>query len=154
MYRLTLATRTFLLSFVPICLLLICTFLAIGDAIHQRVRQDLRESLYNSDQLLNRANAEFSRENSALLAKLTDSAGLKASVGLLAEAKRDPSVEKQVRATIEGQLWELRSASPYDYLAISDLTGRNVAAVPESQMNDSDAAMISPRAGPNTLFSS
>src|ERR1700733_2071444 len=41
MYRLTLATRTFLLSFVPICLLLICTFLAIGDAIHQRVRQDL-----------------------------------------------------------------------------------------------------------------
>lgn len=147
MHRLTLATRTFILSFVPICLLLIGTFLAIDRAIHQTVRQDLRDALYDSDLLLNRANAEFSHENSALLAKLTDSAGLKASVGLLSEAKQDPSLEKQVRATIEAQLWEFRNASPYDLLAISDLHGRTLAAIPKLPIAASDLADISSRTG-------
>jgi signal transduction histidine kinase len=132
MNRATLATRTFLLSFVPICLLLIGTFLAINSAIHERVRQDIRDGLYNSDQLLNRANAEFANENSALLTKLTDSAGLKASVGLLAEAKRDPSLERQVRATIEAQLREFQERSFYDYLAIVDLKDDTVAAIQDS----------------------
>jgi signal transduction histidine kinase len=132
MHRLTLTTRAFLFSFVPICLLLVASFVAINSAVHQRVRQDLRESLHNSDELLNRANVEFSHQNSALLAKLTDSAGLKASVGLLAEADRDPSLENQVRATIEGQLRELQNASPYDFLAISDLHGKTVADIPRS----------------------
>jgi signal transduction histidine kinase len=135
MHRLTLATRAFLFSFVPICLLLVASFVAIDSAVHQRVRQDLRESLHNSDELLNRANLEFSHQNSALLAKLTDSAGLKASVGLLAEADRDPSLENQVRATIEAQLRELQNASPYDFIAISDLRGKTVAETPPSQGN-------------------
>ena len=130
MRRLTLATRAFLFSFVPTCILLIASFLAIDRAVHQRVKQDLREALQNSDQLLNRANTEFARQNSALLAKLTDTAGLKASVGLLAEADRDPSVKNQVRATIETQLWELQNASLYDFLAISDLRGRTVVEIP------------------------
>ncbi|HEY1947166.1 MAG TPA: ATP-binding protein [Bryobacteraceae bacterium] len=133
MHRLTLATRAFLFSFVPICLLLVASFAAINRAVHQRVRQDLRESLHNSDELLNRANLEFSHQNSALLAKLTDSAGLKASVGLLAEADRDPSLENQVRATLEAQLRELQNASPYDFLAISDLHDKTVAETPQSQ---------------------
>lgn len=133
MRRLTLETRTFLLSFIPICILLIVAFLVIDGAIHQRVREDIREALHNSDQLLNRANADFSQENAALLAKLTDSAGLKASVGLLSEANENPSLQTQVRATIEAQLWELQKYSPYDFLAISDLQGKRVAEVPESR---------------------
>ena len=140
MYRLTLATRTFLLSFVPICILLIASFLAIDSAVHQKVRQDLRAGLLESDELLNRANAEFARQNSALLGKLTDSAGLKAAVGLLAEANGDPSLERQVRATIEAQLWELQNASPYDFLAISDLHGTTLAEIPQAKNNaDGDA---------------
>lgn len=147
MQRLTLARRIFLLSFVPVCLLLVLTFVAINDAVHQRVRQDLRDALYNSDQLLNQASADFSRETSALVAKLTDSAGLKASVGLLPEATRDPSLAKQVRATIEGQLSELQQASRYDYLSISDAQGRTVAAIPASRVISGDGPIISPRAG-------
>ena len=147
MHRLTLGTRTFLLSFGPICLLLILTSVAINKALHQRVRQDLGEALYNSDQLLNRANAQFSRENSALVRKLTDSAGLKASVGLWAEADRDPKLEQQVRTTIEQQLWELQNASPYDYLAISDVQGRTLAEIVESRITHKDGPGVSPRAG-------
>lgn len=147
MPRLTLGTRTFLLSFGPILLLLIGTFIAIDNAVHQRVRQDLREALYNSDQLLNRANADFSRENSALLAKLTDSAGLKASVGLLAEATSGAPEEKQVRATIEAQLWELQNKSSYDYLAVTDLRGRTIAAVPATSRAAGDAQGTTPQSG-------
>ena len=138
MYRLTLATRTFLLSFVPICILLIASFLAIDRAVHQKVRQDLRAGLLDSDELLNRANAEFVRQNSALLGKLTDSAGLKAAVGLLAEANGDPALEQQVRATIEAQLWELQNGSPYDFLAISDLHATTLAEVPRARNNSGD----------------
>ena len=133
MRRLSLTTRAFLLSFIPICFLLGTSFWAINTAVHQKIRQDLREALQSSDQLLNRASAEFARQNSALLAKLTDSAGLKASVGLLAEADKDPSARNQVRSTIEAQLWEFQNASLYDFLAISDLHGRTVAAIPLPQ---------------------
>jgi signal transduction histidine kinase len=139
MHRLTLATRTFLLSFIPTCVLLIGAFSALNSAIHERVRQDLREGLYNSDRLLNRANAEFSQQNSALLAKLTDSAGLKASVGLLPEAQKDASLDSQVRATIEAQLREFQHALPYDYAAISDLHGRTLAAIRGSGADAGDA---------------
>jgi signal transduction histidine kinase len=144
MFRLTLATRTFLLSFVPICILLVASFLAIDGAVHQRVRHDLRAGLHDSDELLNRANAAFARQNSALLAKLTDSAGLKAAVGLRAEANGDPALENQVRATIEAQLSELQNASLYDFLAISDLRGRTLAEIPPAETNpDGDLAITS-----------
>lgn len=147
MHRLTLATRTFLLSFIPTCLLLVGAFCALNSAIHERVRQDLRDGLYTSDRLLNRANAEFSQQNSALLAKLTDSAGLRASVGLLPEAKKDPSLEKQVRATIEGQLKEFQQALPYDYVAISDLHGRTLAGISGSGVAAADTPVFLPQDG-------
>jgi signal transduction histidine kinase len=148
-YRLTLATRTFLLSFVPICILLIASFLAIDRAVHQKVRQDLRAGLLDSDKLLNGANAEFARQNSALLGKLTDSAGLKAAVGLLAEANGDPALKEQVRATIEAQLWELQNGSPYDFLAISDLHGTTLAEVPRTKDNSAGDAADSSQPEPS-----
>ena len=130
MHRFPLTTRAFLSSFIPILVVLIASFGAISSAVHQRIRQDLRDALQNSDQVLNQANAEFSRQNSALVSKLTDTAGLKASVGLLAEANKGASIQSQVRATIEAQLWELRNASFYDLLAVSDLSGRTIVAIP------------------------
>jgi signal transduction histidine kinase len=143
MRRLPLATRAFLYSFVPVCAVLLVCFVAISAAVHQRIRQDLRDNLQNADRLLNVANAAFARENSSLLAKITDSAGIKASVGLLAEAGSDASVHDQARSTIEAQLWELQKASLYDILAISDLHGRTVAAISASKELSGDI----PRSG-------
>jgi signal transduction histidine kinase len=128
MLRLPLATRAFIFSFVPVCIALLAITTAINAVVNQRVRQDLRESLKNSDDLLNRASAEYARQNAALLAKLTDSAGLKAAVGLLAEGANDPAVLDQVRRTISAQLAELQSASLYDLLAVSDIRGRTLAS--------------------------
>jgi signal transduction histidine kinase len=127
--RLSLTTRAFLFSFLPVCLVLGASFLALSAAIHQKVKQELRESLQSSDVLLNRASGEYLRITTALLSKLTDSAGLKAAVGLLAETHGDASAVRQVRRTIEAQLRDLQSSSIYDFLAVSNLRGETVAAV-------------------------
>jgi signal transduction histidine kinase len=136
MSRLALSTRTFVFCATPVCLLLIACFSVISTAIRQRVRQDIRESLQNSGRMLQAAEDEFLGQNRALLSKLTDSAGLRASVGLLSEAGEDPAERKQVRATIEAQLGELRNASLYDLMAVSDLKGRTVALVADRQTTD------------------
>ena len=129
MSRLSLTARAFLFSFLPVCLVLLVSFLALSAANHQRIKQELRESLQESDILLNRARLEYSQRTTRLLAQLTDSAGLKAAVGLLAEGRGDPSEIAQIRRTIEVQLRELQSSSQYDLVAVSDLRGRTVAAI-------------------------
>jgi signal transduction histidine kinase len=127
--RLSLTARAFLFSFVPVCLVLAACFLALNAAIHQRVRKDLRETLESSDALLNRAGREYSRQVAQITSTLTESAGLKAAIGLLEEGVRSRAVKAQVRATIEAQLRELRSLSSYDLLAVSDWRGQTVALV-------------------------
>src|SRR6185312_7847841 len=135
MPHLSLTTRAFLFSFVPVCLVLLLSFWALSAANRELIEPALPQSLLDSDAPLNRVNREHSRETSKLLTQLTDSAGLKAAVGLLAEGRGDPSVMEQIRRTIEVQLRELRASSPYDLIAISDLHGNTVAAVasPNSQ---------------------
>lgn len=129
MPRLSLTSRAFLFSMMPVCLVLVASFLALHAAVHRRIRQELRESLQSSNSLLNRASAEYSRRAGRLIAKLTDSAGLKAAVGLLSEIHGDPSAAAQVRRTIAVQLRELQASSAYDFLAISDLRGQPIAAL-------------------------
>src|SRR5690242_19027960 len=113
MARLSLTARAFLLSFVPVCLVLVVSFLALSAANHERIKQQLLESLQDSDLLLNRVALEYSQRTNKLLAQLTDSAGLKAAVGLLAEVNGDPSAAAQIHGTIEAQLAELQIASAY-----------------------------------------
>lgn len=137
MPRLSLTARAFLLSFLPVCLVLACTFAALSTANHRRITEELRQSLQQSDNLLNRAGVEYARQTSALAAKLTDSAGLKAAVGLLAEAHGNPAAISEIRRTIEAQLRELQSSTAYDFAAIADLSGHTVAGVvaaPQQQL--------------------
>jgi signal transduction histidine kinase len=136
MLRISLTARAFLLSFLPICVVLGASFLALSTAVHQTVRGELKASLEASDRLLNRVSADYDVRTNALLTKLTDSAGLKAAVGLLAETTADPSVEREVRRTIENQLAELQRSSIYDLVAVSDLHGRTIAVLSRTPMDD------------------
>lgn len=132
--RLSLAARAFLFSFLPVCLVLAACFLILSAAVDRKIRRDLREQLESSDALLNRASAEYSRRTAQLVAALTESAGLKAAIGLLAEAGPDPGVRTQVRTTIEAQLRELHNLTAYDLLAISDWRGQTIALVAFPEM--------------------
>jgi signal transduction histidine kinase len=129
MRRLSLTTRVFLYSFVPMCLVLAASFLAISAAVQRGIKHELRQTLRDSEAVLRRTSAEFTRRTSRFAAALTESAGLKAAVGLLAEARNDPSSRDQIRSTIEAQLRDLHGLSGYDLLAITDWRGRTVASV-------------------------
>jgi signal transduction histidine kinase len=148
MPRLSLTARAFLFSFLPVCLVLVGSFLALSAAIHQRVRAELRESLQETDALLDRVSIEYAHRTAALAAKLTDSAGLKAAVGLLAEPQQQLSSKAQVRRTIETQLVELQASSPYDFIAASDLAGKVVAAVlPSGKIDQGDSPALPSQSG-------
>jgi signal transduction histidine kinase len=118
-----------LFSFLPVCVVLASCFAAVNAAIKNRIRLELREQLQASDRMLDRVNTDWSNRTSALLSKLSDSSGLKAAVGLLAEGHHDPTLAAQVRNTIEAQLRDLQTSSTFDLLAVADLNGSTVAMV-------------------------
>jgi signal transduction histidine kinase len=128
MRKTSLTTRAFLFSFVPVCVVLAATFVALNALVEQRVKQGLRDSLEKSEELLARANLESSRRIGQFVAVLAESAGLKAAIGLVREAPA-PGNAAEVRRTIEAQLRELHALVGYDLLAVTDWKGRTMAAV-------------------------
>jgi signal transduction histidine kinase len=127
-WKSSLTTRAFLFSFVPVCVVLIGSFAALNALIAQRVKDGLRDSLQKSEELLARANEDYTRHISQLVAVLADSAGLKAAIGLLHENSSTPESAAAVRRTIEAQLRELHDRIGYDFMAITDWKGRTVVA--------------------------
>jgi signal transduction histidine kinase/CheY-like chemotaxis protein len=129
MRALPLATRTFLFSFLPICLTLAGSFYAIGGAIRSKTKEGLEESFHRSLGLLDQINAGSKRQANQLLGILSENPGLKAGIGLLRETHLDPSARLQIRSTIEDQLRELNGALDYDLLFVVDSQGKPAAGI-------------------------
>ncbi len=127
--RTSLTTRAFLYSFLPVCIVLAASFVALNTLVARHVKDGLRDSLQKSEQLLDRANADYSRRIGQFMAVLADSAGLKAAIGLTREAPSTPAAGDQIRSTIEAQLREMHGVVGYDLLAVTDWKGRTLAAV-------------------------
>ncbi len=125
----SLTTRSFLFSFVPVCLVLLASFTALNAVVAQRVKQGLRDSLEKSEELVERANAESSRRIRQFVPVLAESPGLKAAIGLLRETPATPENAAEVRRTIETELKEMHALVGYDLLAVTDWKGRTTAAV-------------------------
>ena len=129
MRALPLATRTFLFSFLPICLTLAGSFYAISGAVRSKTKERLEESFHRSLGLLDQINAGSKRQATQLLGILSENPGLKAGIGLLRETYLDPSARLQIRSTIEDQLRELNGALDYDLLFVVDSAGKPVAGI-------------------------
>jgi len=127
--RMSLTTRAFLFSFVPVCVVLAASFVALNALVQQHVKNGLRDSLQKSQELLARANEDYSRRISQFVPVLADSAGLKAAIGLTHEAPGTPETRAEIRRTIEAQLREMHGLVGYDLLAVTDWKGRTLAAV-------------------------
>jgi signal transduction histidine kinase len=125
----SLTTRAFLFSFVPVCLVLAVSFMALGSAVERLVKKEVRDSLQDSEELVARTNAEWAHRLQQFAAVLAESAGLKAAIGLLHEAPSTPENIVQIRSTIEAQLREIHDLVGYQLLAITDWKGNTVAAV-------------------------
>jgi signal transduction histidine kinase len=125
----SLTTRAFLFSFLPVCVVLTTSFVALDTLVQQHVKDGLRDSLQKSEELLDRANADYSGRIGQFVAVLADSTGLKAAIGLTHEAPSTPEMAAEVRRTIEAQLLEMHGVVGYDLLAVTDWKGRTLAAV-------------------------
>ena len=127
--RMSLTTRAFLFSFLPVCVVLVASFTALNTLVQQHIKSGLRESLQKSQELLARANEDYSRRIGQFVSVLASSAGLEAAMGLLREAPATPEAAAEVRRTIEAQLREMHGLVGYDLLAVTDWKGRTLAAV-------------------------
>ena len=129
LFRTSLTTRAFLFSFLPVCAVLSVSFAALNTLVQQHVKDGLRDSLQKSEQLLDRANADYARRIGQFVPVLADSAGLKAAINLTHEGPSTPQMTQEVQRTIEAQLREMHGLVGYDLLAVTDWKGRTLAAV-------------------------
>lgn len=127
--RTSLTTRAFVFSFLPVCVVLAVSFLALNALVEQHVKDGLRDSLQKSEELLDRANADYARRIGQFVSVVADNAGLKAAIGLTHEAPSTPETAAEIRRTIEAQLREIHGLVGYDRLAVTDWKGRTLAAV-------------------------
>ena len=127
--RTSLTTRAFLFSFLPVCAVLSVSFAALNTLVQQHVKDGLRDSFQKSEELLDRANADYARRIGQFVPVLANSAGLKAAIGLMHETPSTPQTVAEVRRTIEAQLREMHGLVGYDLLAVTDWKGRTLAAV-------------------------
>jgi len=127
--RASLTTRAFLFSFLPVCVVLATSFVALNTLVQQHVKDGLRDSLQKSEELLDRANADYAQRIGQFVSVLADSAGLKAAIGLTHEAPSTPEMAAEIRRTIEAQLRGMHGLVGYDLLAVTDWKGRTLAAV-------------------------
>jgi len=129
MPKLSLATRTFLISFLPLCLAMTFLFFGSSMVFRDKIRDGLIRYVHSSELLLDKVYEHDAQRTTQAAALLTENAALKASIGLLSETRRGNDLRNQVRRTIEEQLMELHRMVGYDLVAISDSRDRIIAAV-------------------------
>ncbi len=126
---LSLGVRTFLLSFVPLCLALGVSFFVIHAAIRARIKEGLRESIHRTEAVLDQVNVQHKSRTRRLVAVLSEQAELKAGLGLLREVPPGHPSRPQIRRTIEDQLRDLGGLLDYDVLIVADASRRSIAGV-------------------------
>ena len=117
--RLSLATRAFLLAFVPMALTLIVSFVAVNKAVEARVKDRLRDSLRKTEAVLSNWEADYNRRSLGILSVLAQNPSLKAAIGLQREA-RDPNMREQAIQTLVVQLNSMGETLDYDLLLVED----------------------------------
>jgi HD-GYP domain-containing protein (c-di-GMP phosphodiesterase class II) len=119
------ATRTFLLSFVPLSLLLLASFWAVQTLVQRAVREQLQASLRQTHESIARMQAKKEARDNRFLRILGENATLKAGLQLLLAAHNS----RDARITVEDQLREMSEQLGFDFLMISGPAGNPLAGV-------------------------
>src|ERR1700722_8063386 len=119
------ATRTFLLSFAPISLLLLGSFSAVQVLVQRAVRDQSQASLRQTHESIARMQSKTEARDGHLLRILGENSTLKAGLQLLLAAHNS----RDARATVEDQLREMSEQLGFDFLMISDPSGKPLAGV-------------------------
>lgn len=134
MSRLSLPTRTFLMSFLPLCLVMTVAFGGFSVAVKNRTRDGIRDYVHSSELLLDKASEKERQRTLEAAYLLTENAGLKASIGLLQEAGDNATLRAEAQRTVEEQLKALHGPG-YELVMIADSQFRTIAAMKASKGN-------------------
>ncbi len=130
--KLSLATRTFLISFLPLCLVMTLAFTGFSVAVKNRTRDGIRDYVHNSERLLDKASESERQRTLEVAYLLTENAGLKAAIGLLRENGDNTELRAEAQRTVEEQLKQLHGLG-YQLVAIADAQFRTIAAMKVTQ---------------------
>jgi signal transduction histidine kinase len=129
MRKLSLPTRTFLISFLPLSLVMTLVFFGFSTALRNKTREEIREYVHTSELLLDKASESERQRTLEVASLLTENAGLKASIGLLREAGESADLRAEAQRTVEEQVKQLLHGLGYDLLVIADSQYRTIAAL-------------------------
>lgn len=132
MSKLSLPARTFLISFLPLILVMTLAFIGFSVALKNRTRDGIRDYVHSSEQLLDKANESDRQRTLEVAHLLTEDAGLKASIGLLREADDNAVLRTEAQRTVEEQLRQLHGLG-YELVVIADSQYRTIAAMKASK---------------------
>lgn len=126
--QLSMATRGFLFTFIPVGLTLVLSLVAISSAVEARIKQGLRDSLRRDESRRSNQETEYRDRTLRVLSAMTQNSALKAAIGLSRES-HDPETTQQVKATVVAQLTQMRDLLEYDLLLLQDVMDHPMAAV-------------------------
>src|SRR6187397_3157363 len=95
----SLAMRAFLFAAIPMVLTLILSFVAVRKAVENRIKDQLRTSLQESEAVASRRATESAGQIHRAISTLTENASLKAGVALLHE-NRDARLQDEAYETL------------------------------------------------------
>lgn len=119
------ATRTFILTFGPLSLLLLGSFWAVQILVQRAVRDQLAGSLRQTHESVARMQLKKEARDERFLRILGENSTLKAGLQLLLAAHSS----RDARITVEDQLREMSEELGFDVLMISDPAGNPLAGV-------------------------
>ncbi len=128
MNKLSLPARTFLISFLPLMLVMTLAFTGFSVALKDRTRDGIRDYVHSSEQLLDKASENDRQRTLEVAHLLTENAGLKASIGLLREGDDNSVLRAEAQRTVAEQLRQLHGLG-YDLVVIADSQYRTIAAM-------------------------
>jgi hypothetical protein len=124
---LSIATRTFLLTFFAMCAVLVAGFFALNAGLKSRIKVSLKQNMALTEAELNRQEAEYNQHSAELISTLSQNPSLKAAIGLAREQSA-PGLQAQVRATIEDQLRDLSKGLDFDLYLVTNPEGEVIAS--------------------------
>jgi len=127
--KLSLPARTFLISVLPLSLVVALVFIGFSAALRSKTREGIRKYVHTSELLLDKAGDSERQRTTEVADLLTQNAGLKASIGLLREAGGDPKLRVEAQRTVQEQLKQLLHGLGYELLVIADSQYRTIAAL-------------------------
>jgi signal transduction histidine kinase len=128
-WSLSLSARAFVFSFVPVCVVLVGSFVAVKVLVERQVKRGIRDSVLKSEEMIEGINGEASRRVAQLLRVLAENAGLKAAIGLLREAPPSPEAAAEIDHTIDAQLRDMHDLVGYDLIAVTNWRGETVSGL-------------------------